>query len=61
MADQVLEELWATKDSIAKEQGYSIDRLAAFFMKKQVNRQIAEVGEKVAKPKQPPEIKQVEF
>jgi hypothetical protein len=35
MTDEVLEELWATKDDIAKEHGYDIDELAEYFLQKQ--------------------------
>ena len=28
MTDEVLKELWATKDNIAKEHGYNIDGMA---------------------------------
>lgn len=35
MTDEVLKELWATKDNIAKEHSYNIDELAAHFLRKQ--------------------------
>jgi len=35
MTDEVLKELWTTKDSIAKEHGYNIDALAEYFLQKQ--------------------------
>ena len=35
MTDEVLKELWATKDDIAKEHSYNIDELAAYFLQKQ--------------------------
>ena len=38
MTDEILEELWATKDRIAKEHGYDIDGLAEFFLQKQSSR-----------------------
>jgi hypothetical protein len=38
MTDEVLKELWDTKDSIAKEHGYSIDSLAEYYLKKQTSR-----------------------
>ena len=38
MTDEVLKELWNTKDSIAREHGYSIDVLADFYLKKQASR-----------------------
>jgi hypothetical protein len=31
MTDEVLKELWDTKDNIAKEHGYSVDALAEYF------------------------------
>ena len=38
MTDEVLKELWDTKDRIAKEHGYSIDGLAEYYIKKQTFR-----------------------
>lgn len=38
MTDEILEELWATKDHIAKEHGYAIDGLAEYFLQKQSSR-----------------------
>ena len=38
MIDNVLEELWNTKDSIARDYGYSIDGLAKYYLKKQDSR-----------------------
>jgi len=38
MTDEVLTELWNTKDSIAKEHGYKIDGLAQYYLKKQTTR-----------------------
>jgi hypothetical protein len=35
MTDEVLKELWATKDNIGKEHGYNIDELAEYFIQKQ--------------------------
>lgn len=35
MTDDVLKELWAIKDNIAKEHDYKIDQLAKFFLQKQ--------------------------
>ena len=35
MTDEVLKDLWATKDDIAKEHSYNIDELAAYFLRKQ--------------------------
>ena len=38
MTDDILKELWNTKDNIAKEHGYSIDGLAEYYLKKQTTR-----------------------
>jgi hypothetical protein len=38
MTDEILEELWAAKDQIAKEHGYDIDGLAEYFSQKQSSR-----------------------
>lgn len=38
MTDEVLKELWATKDNIAREHGYNIDGLAEYFLRKQASR-----------------------
>ncbi|MES9901380.1 MAG: hypothetical protein ABW168_01705 [Sedimenticola sp.] len=38
MADDVLKELWDTKDNIAKEHGYSIEGLAEYYLRKQTVR-----------------------
>ncbi|MES9901663.1 MAG: hypothetical protein ABW168_03145 [Sedimenticola sp.] len=38
MTDEVLKELWNTKDNIAKEHGYSIEGLADYYLKKQAVR-----------------------
>ncbi len=38
MTDEVLKELWAAKDNIAKEHGYDIDGLAEYFIRKQSSR-----------------------
>lgn len=38
MTDEVLKELWDTKDNIAKEHGYSVDALAEYYLKKQAAR-----------------------
>jgi len=35
MTDEVLQELWATKDSIAQEHGYNMDGLVEYFLEKQ--------------------------
>ena len=34
MADEIIEELWKVKDSIAREHGYDIERIVAHFRKK---------------------------
>jgi len=31
MADEIIEEVWRIKDEIAREHGYDIDRLGAYF------------------------------
>lgn len=38
MNDEVLRELWAIKDNIAKEHSYNIDELAEYFLQKQSSR-----------------------
>ena len=38
MTDEVLKELWATKDNIAKGHGYNIDGLVEYFLRKQSSR-----------------------
>lgn len=38
MTDEILKELWNTKDNIAKEHGYSVDLLAEYYLKKQTAR-----------------------
>ena len=38
MTDEVLKELWATKEKIANEHGYKIDKLAEYFLQKQSTR-----------------------
>ena len=35
MSDQIIEELWQIKDSIAREHGYDIESLAAYLQTKQ--------------------------
>jgi len=35
MNDEILQELWAVKDAVAKEFDYSMDKLAEFYRKKQ--------------------------
>lgn len=31
MADEIMEEVWRIKDEIAREHGYDLDRLGAYF------------------------------
>ena len=31
MADEIIEEVWRIKDEIAREHGYDLDRLGAYF------------------------------
>jgi hypothetical protein len=38
MTNEVLFELWTTKDNIAKEHDYDIDSLAAYYRDKQVQK-----------------------
>ena len=38
MTDEILEELWNTKDGIAKEHGYDIEALAKYYQVKQITR-----------------------
>ena len=35
MTDEVMKELWATKEKIANEHRYDIDELAEYFLQKQ--------------------------
>ena len=35
MADEIIEELWRIKDDMAREHGYDIDRLAAYFRRRE--------------------------
>ena len=49
MTDEILKELWESKDNIAKEHGYSVDALAEYYLKKQTARHgrfSQDVGEK---------------
>ena len=51
MTDEVLKELWDTKDNIAKEYLYNVDALAECYLKKQATRQVrlhTEAGDKTA-------------
>ncbi len=38
MMDEVLQELWNTKDDIAREHAYDIDKLVAYYQLKQESR-----------------------
>ena len=38
MADEILEEVWRTKDEIAREHGYDLDRLGAYFRERERQR-----------------------
>ena len=38
MTDEILKELWDTKDNIAKEHGYGVDALAEYYIEKQATR-----------------------
>ena len=38
MADEIIEELWRIKDDMAREHGYDIDRLAAYFRRREKER-----------------------
>lgn len=38
MADEIIEELWAVKDSIAKEAGYDVDKLVELVEGRQKQR-----------------------
>jgi hypothetical protein len=38
MTDEILEELWAAKDQIAREHAFDIDGLAEYFLQKQSSR-----------------------
>ncbi len=46
MTDEILKELWNTKDNIAKEHAYDIDKLAAYFQFKSKSRAEAAALEK---------------
>ncbi len=41
MADEIIEELWAIKDEIAKEADYDIDRLVDRLLEKQQQREVS--------------------
>ncbi len=38
MADEVIEEVWRIKDEIAREHGYDLDRLGAYFQRRERER-----------------------
>lgn len=42
MADEIIEEVWRVKDEIAREHGYDIDRLAAYFRRRGREREARE-------------------
>ena len=42
MADEIIEELWRIKDDVAREHGYDIDRLAAYFRRREREREARE-------------------
>ena len=35
MADEIIEEVWRIKDEIAREHGYDLDRLGAYFRERE--------------------------
>ena len=38
MADEIIEEVWRIKDEIAREHGYDVDRLGAYFRERERQR-----------------------
>ena len=38
MADEIIEEVWRIKDELAREHGYDIDRLGAYFRERERQR-----------------------
>ena len=42
MADEIIEELWRIKDDMAREHGYDVDRLAAYFRRREREREARE-------------------
>ena len=38
MADEIIEEVWRIKDELAREHGYDLDRLGAYFRKRERQR-----------------------
>ncbi len=38
MADEIIEEVWRIKDEIAREHGYDLDRLGAYFRERERRR-----------------------
>ena len=42
MADEIIKELWRIKDDMAREHGYDIDRLAAYFRRREREREARE-------------------
>ena len=46
MADEIIEDVWRIKDEIAREHGYDLDRLGAYFQRRE--REWARQGEDAA-------------
>lgn len=38
MADEIIEEVWRIKDEMAREHGYDLDRLGAYFQQRERER-----------------------
>ena len=38
MADEIIEEVWRIKDELAREHGYDLDRLGAYFRERERQR-----------------------
>ena len=38
MADEIIEEVWRIKDDLAREHGYDLDRLGAYFRERERQR-----------------------
>ena len=38
MADEIIEEVWRVKDELAREHGYDLDRLGAYFRERERQR-----------------------
>ncbi len=39
MADEIIEEVWRIKDELAREHGYDLDRLGAYFRERERQRE----------------------